>query len=147
MSEEKKTYGVARQGMKNAVVYMRADDPCDAEHSLTTQKKVLQSFAVNNGYIIRKFYSDIGSDLDLERNGLTDMKKHIAEGGIEAILTVSLGSEIRDFFNSIDQARIDFVSVNEGSLHEIPTPSDVFNAIRETFIYGDFENENMEDEI
>ena len=153
MSEQKKTYGVAQQNTKNAVAYMRVASSHESDIALQMQKRVIQSLGVQEGYTIRKFYSDVGSGLNLDREGLTMMQTRIAEGGIDAILTVAFDrisrshADMQNFWEFMQETGIDLVSVNEGSFRKCMEAQESFyGKLLEFAANGIFNHDEYEDD-
>jgi DNA invertase Pin-like site-specific DNA recombinase len=147
---------MSEQNRKNAVAYLRVANFCDAKEVLRLQRAKIESFCEREGYIVQRFYEDIGSGLNLEREGLTEMQARIAKGGTDAILTNSFDRITRNYVHLLsfqdfmNETGVDLVSVKEGSLREIQEkPSLPWQALMETampneeFLY----DEDLEDEL
>lgn len=112
------------QQTKRAWTYCRiASSQEDAFFRLEQQKKGLINAAEKMGFYVVGSSEELGSGLDLERPGLTTLKKAALEGQMDVLLLVNLSRISRNFARTLqflremEQYGVKVYSINEGEIN------------------------------
>lgn len=105
-----------------AWTYCRIDAPEDTHGALKGQKKELMDYAEQMGFEVVGSSEDIGSGLDFERVGLSEIMKAAGEGKMDVLLVKKLDRLGRDivktleFIRGLEQLSIQIYSPLEGEI-------------------------------
>jgi Site-specific recombinases, DNA invertase Pin homologs len=88
--------------MKRAWIYCRIDAPEDTHGSLKGQKKELFDYAEQLGIAVVGSSDDIGSGLNFERSGLTEVMEAAIAGKMDVLVIKNLARLGRDTTKTIE---------------------------------------------
>lgn len=88
--------------MKRAWIYCRIDAPEDAHGSLKGQKKELFDYAEQLGFEVIGSSEDIGSGLNFDRSGLTEVLEAADAGKMDVLVIKNLSRLGRDTAKTIE---------------------------------------------
>lgn len=107
---------------KRAWLYCRIDAPEDTHGVLKSQKKELYDYAEQMGFTVIGCSEDLGSGLDKNRPGLTEVKHAAEQGKMDVLLVKKLSRlgrdalQILEFFRELEQSGIKLYSPLEGEI-------------------------------
>lgn len=111
-----------QQERHNAWVYCRIDSPEDSHGSLKNQKKELYDYAEQMGFEVIGCSEGLGSGLDCNHAGLTEVMKAATDGKMDILLIKKLDRLGRDatktleLLQGLDQLGIQIYSPLEGEI-------------------------------
>lgn len=95
----------SQKSQQRAWIYCRIDAPEDTHGALKGQKKELVDYAEQMGFEIVGESEDLGSGLDYERVGLSEIVKAAGEGRIDMLLVKKLDRLGRDTVKTLELIR------------------------------------------
>lgn len=107
---------------KRAWLYCRIDAPEDAHGALKGQRRELLDYAEQMGLEIVGASEDLGSGLNFDRAGLTEVMKAAGDGKMDVLLVKRLDCfgwntvKTLEFFQGLDQLGIKLYSPLEGEI-------------------------------
>jgi hypothetical protein len=112
----------SQENMQRAWLYCRIDAPEDTHGTMKGQKKELMDYAEQMGFEVVGESEDLGSGLNFERVGLSEVMKAAGEGKMDVLLIKKLDRLGRDtvktleFIRGLEQLGIQIYSPLEGEI-------------------------------
>jgi hypothetical protein len=120
-AEEAQSYW-NQQNQKRAWIYCRIDAPEDTHGALKGQKKELLDYAEQMGFVVVGESEDIGSGLDFDRAGLSEVVKAAGDSKMDVLLVKKLDrlgrdtAKLLEFLRGLDQLGVELYSPLEGQI-------------------------------
>lgn len=111
-----------QENQQRAWIYCRIDAPEDTHGALKGQKKELLDYAEQMGFEIVGESEDLGSGLDFDRTGLSEVMRAAGEGKMNVLLVKKLDRLGRDtaktleFVRGLEQLGVELYSPLEGEI-------------------------------
>ena len=107
---------------KRAWIYCRIDAPEDTHGVLKGQKKELMDYSLQMGFVVVGEAEDIGSGLDFERAGLSEVMKAAGDGEMDVLLVKKLDrlgrdtAKLQELLRGLEQLGVELYSPLEGRI-------------------------------